>query len=1200
MEQIIDMEKAPEKTPFKEKINKFFTNVFSSSGKTILFMTCLLSAVMAIYFLCILIFNHNFYNNWSDDSLQYYPIMCDFIDHIKHGNFSLFSYQNYLGASFFSDTYYIPLDGFTFIIFILSFVMNTEIAMSIVELLKLIAGAVALTWFLTLKGKKNTIAFLIGMFYFSSSGITCFSCFPSFTTLAFYLPFSLVIGHFFLKGKWYFVPLFVFELVLWNFYLDYMVCAFMCFSMLAMLFMEKTGFKKGTLKLLEYVGLILLGLMMCMAIFLPSMNFIMASTSRDVASGGSIKGLVVMFKSYIDCGATAITCFFKMGLKCFTVKGGIFNNRYLFSDSFIQLRHLYHRLLLRRTVNDITVLPSFFNVEEYFRMAATTFTPLTPSSFYGFQGSYFIEHISFYITGMGLVFSTYIWFMNDYKSKVYKAILIISVIMMLLPFFSYIYSANLEVLYTRWFNVISIPLLLIDAHVLSENDMYSLKPKKLVIGIIFLAYIAIFASYHTFDTIRELGVSNEWNEKVLTFENMLFYLVCLAFVLVSALFIALHYISKINKKVLKRVLYPVVSTIILGGVLYIGITILLKFLGITADEWVTSLKNSNLWDIEDQMAYQYMIFLTLLIMVIGVFFLVKKWKKALGVIFAIEFAISGCLSFGACVMLAGRETTFNNTHNLSYFLEENIDDPSVYRIYVDSSIPDVLRTNLSRMIPTGCNTDVFHSFIYSGTDDVGGIIYNKSDEGQASKKALNTYSYYLNVFLGYRYVVANPSSSFSEFDENQFDLVARNDDYILLEFKDYQEFLVYDNYVSKTSFDGVKSSLKDVSRIKFMLNKVIVDEDYLELLKENIGDESTVSDYTDEVTQTTYNQKTNIDSSNKSYVAVDGKYYCKYDFTGIDEITTRSYAINLFNIDDEYKLVANSQIYIENEDGSIKYLTTENIRSINGSVFHIPVYGGENRGETKPKSLYVYYGTDKPSLVPSLRYTVEAIIPQGAYIESYEKGEPLPPEAALQAAVRFPITTGLKSGLINVSLHRYGSSTTYAFDNMFIEYTDGSIRQSSQEVSIDKEIRYIYIVKTNEVMNDSTPPQIKITSYSIDDAYSDKFISKSIKTKGSKLTLSYISESAQEGNRIIVIPTAYSEEWEVVSGNVIETFKANGGFIGLIVPKSITSDTITLRFNPKGFELGLQVSALSIVIFITMVSAITYKKRKRMDDLCQL
>lgn len=230
----------PKSNAFKEsmkalfaKIKTFYAWIFSSSFKVTVYTGCLLFVLMMVYFVIIYYARKNIYCAFSDDTLQYYPFMVEFIKKLKAFDFSYFSYTNYLGASIFADAYYVPLDIFTLTILILSFFMNTEVAMSIVELIKLIAGATVLCLYLSMKGVKPKWVHLIGILYFSSSGITCFSCFPAFGSLAFYLPLSLVVGRLFLiNKKWYLVPVYAMAVVFYNFYLAYTVFAFMAFSLL--------------------------------------------------------------------------------------------------------------------------------------------------------------------------------------------------------------------------------------------------------------------------------------------------------------------------------------------------------------------------------------------------------------------------------------------------------------------------------------------------------------------------------------------------------------------------------------------------------------------------------------------------------------------------------------------------------------------------------------------------------------------------------------------------------------------------------------------------------------------------------------------------------------------------------------------------------------------------------------------------------
>ena len=67
-----------------------------------------------------------------------------------------------------------------------------------------------------------------------------------------------------------------------------------------------------------------------------------------------------------------------------------------------------------------------------------------------------------------------------------------------------------------------------------------------------------------------------------------------------------------------------------------------------------------------------------------------------------------------------------------------------------------------------------------------------------------------------------------------------------------------------------------------------------------------------------------------------------------------------------------------------------------------------------------------------------------------------------------------------------------------------------------------------------------------------------------------------------MIPYAYSTEWKLISGEVKEILPVNGGFIGLIVPNNIESNTIEIEFVPSGRDKGLALSLIGFVIYASM------------------
>jgi len=1207
MNEVIDIKNKKKKFKIKEKMKSLFSWMFKTNKNAIISLISMISFVMFFYFLYIAIFADNFYNNWSDDSLQYYPFMCDFIDSIKKGTFSLYNIKNYLGSSFFGDTYYIPLDIFTLIIFVLSLVMNTEVAMSIVEIVKMIAGVWAISKFLSMKGYKPKTVFLIGLFYFSSAGITCFSCFPCFTSLAFYLPFSLIIVELFIRKKWYYTPLYSMALVFYNFYLAYTVFAFMAFACLYMLIMERKKFLRLALDLIIFVLCVVLGLIMGMCVFLPSIKFVLSSTSRDIASGGSIKGLVYILYGYLDLFITLIVSFFKLIFNLFTTKSGLFSNMMVFDNSFIQVRYIYHTLQDERIFNDVTVMESFFETFEYYRMLSTTFTPLTASSFYGYQSSYFIEHFSFYVTGIGLLVSVYLWFMKDYKSRIYKILIIMLVIMMLLPFFSYILSANLEVLYTRWFNVVMIPLLLIDAHVIEEHgSILNLKPKKLLISLIIMIYLGILAAYNHLDTLYYFGVENNWDIEALNFLDKMFYLTLVAFGLVIVLMVAFLFIVKIKNKPLRIIFKSITPSIIGLSILFIGYIVLKYYINLPEGILDNLSVSGELFSVDDQITFQYLIFVTLMLMVLGAYAIIKHHKIMISIIVTLEFIFSACLSFGSCVIFEGKEETFENTHGMSEFVEEYIEKDDIYRIYVDSSCGDYLDTNTARLMPKGTNQDIFHSFINAETDGVAGLIFDKYDEGQAGKEALNTYSYFLNVLLGYKYVLCSTSSSFKNYDNNQFELKAIDEEnnLMLLEFKDYEEFLVYDSYLLKDDFISIKSKLKSLSREKEMINSVIIDNDYLEYINDYYFNETDKNSLKDETDIKTFSQRKYFESVNEELITVDGDKYFRYSFDNKDKITTRSYAINIFGLDDrKNELIDNNRIYIEFKNGEKYYLNEENIKSMQGSTFHVPIYGNSDKEATTPVYLYVYAENQATTIVESLRYTVEGILAPVEYYNEYESGNEIPNDMYLEAAVRFLVNETYSDGILNFEVCKYSSSqTSLSYDQMYIEYETGEIEPLSKEITVssDIKIKYIYVVKSNDILDLTNPPTLKITKYVNDNKYEDSFIDKSVTIKGSKITASYINNTNNDGYSLIMIPIAYSDEFEIVKGDVEMILPVNGGFMGIVVKNDIKINEIVLKFRPEGLNSGIKYSLIGITAYLVLLVNTLFYRKKKGETKCQL
>ncbi len=423
----------------KHRFQTFMDSTYADRRKTLKVLFWFVFTVLFCLQAAIILLNNSFYTNFSDDILQYYTIITDFINQIKDGTLSLYNLNNYLGASYFSDSYYIPLDIFTFTTFGLSYVMPIELAYSVTEHIKILAGVMTFVYYLSLKGMKNRTLFWMGLVYFVAGGSVSFMAFPVFLSLIFYLPLGLLVIHWFFKKKAWVVPLYVAAVVFYDFYIAYMVLAFVS----VMFIVEYMKYEKMNLWAflksgMSFLALLLLGVAMSLVILYPSVLFILEDTYRPE---GHFNGW--------DVSVFGMT---------------------------------------------LTLFP----VEIYIRMLAKLFTEQRPIGFYGFANDYSLEHVSLFITVTGLVFMNYVYFMKDRVANVYKVLIPVGLVFMFFPIFSQVFTATLDKPYTRWINFIPLVMTLILAHVFDEHGFEKTdKIKTFLIALVLSAlnlYIILY--YH--------------------------------------------------------------------------------------------------------------------------------------------------------------------------------------------------------------------------------------------------------------------------------------------------------------------------------------------------------------------------------------------------------------------------------------------------------------------------------------------------------------------------------------------------------------------------------------------------------------------------------------------------------------------------------------------------------------------------------
>ena len=444
------------RTNLSNKFSAFIQKTFSDKKRTFKFLALFVFTILFLFQIAMILINNSFYNNGSDDVLQYYTIMVDFINGLKDGSISWFNLNNYFGASFFSDVYYIPIDIFTGATLFLSYLMPTGLAYSVTELLKILSGVMLFSYYLSLKGMKNRTIFWMGIIYFISGGSVSFMAFPVFLSLTAYMPLALIIIHYFFKKKRWIVPLFAMGAIFYDFYLGYTLLAFSCFAFLLEYFkMPKFKFFVFIKEIIIFVSLLLLGVVMAAVIAYPSIIFILEETYRNTGNFNAWNGLYDLLKLNVN------------------------------EDLVFYIGNRSYGLL------------QLFQPNIYIRMVAKMFVEQKPIGFYGFENSYATEHFSLYISVIGFVYMNYVFFMKDKISRVYKVFIFLGIFMMVIPIFSYVFSGTLDAPYTRWINMLPIFQVMILAHVFDKYGFEKVRMAFITpIIIFFLALLSGLMYYY--------------------------------------------------------------------------------------------------------------------------------------------------------------------------------------------------------------------------------------------------------------------------------------------------------------------------------------------------------------------------------------------------------------------------------------------------------------------------------------------------------------------------------------------------------------------------------------------------------------------------------------------------------------------------------------------------------------------------------
>ena len=244
----------------------------------------------------------------GDDAVQYHIFTRNFIHSIKDGTFSLYNTNAYYGSSIFEFEYYVPLDIFTLITFLLDYIMPFDYAYSATTALKIVSG-VAMTYLLFKKlGFKEKTSFFVSWIYPITACIAFSYLFPCYVSMMFYIPLTiyLMIYEKDFNIKWR-TMIMSFLLMLFNFYSGYMTVAIaMTFLLFADVIktekLNKKFWKKEIVSLLKYVPFILIGVASSAFVLIPSILYLLnnSSTSRYATFIYSWQHIFVLFLNTIS------------------------------------------------------------------------------------------------------------------------------------------------------------------------------------------------------------------------------------------------------------------------------------------------------------------------------------------------------------------------------------------------------------------------------------------------------------------------------------------------------------------------------------------------------------------------------------------------------------------------------------------------------------------------------------------------------------------------------------------------------------------------------------------------------------------------------------------------------------------------------------------------------------------------------------
>lgn len=518
------------------------------------FNILIIISIIMVFLICVYPFYMGtFYNCNSDDIVQYYPFVAGFFERIKTNTLSIYDTTLFGGASFFASTYYIPIDIFLLIAFILSFIMSIERAYFISILLKIICGGYLMYYVLARKKIKPYAAILISLAYIATGLLQSYIIFPVYLGINVYVPIAMIlVSYFFDENKkyyaYYLIPVFVVVLVVFDFYCAYMILAFMSFYFL----MESHLLSKSNLffikkkfwsNFLTFFSFVILGVLLSVAFLLPSAFYILNESSRS--------------------GSTP-DYFWYYSTDCITKSG-------------ISWKHYFTQLI------------NFYIPNNPARLC------LVPA------GAYVREHASLYMTCGVLIYLVKFLFMRGKENNQMKFWVLFFNLIYLIPLAAMIFTFTKQG-YLRWFFIPYTFNMLASAKAMSDTD-FKLSESKIsnvfaILSIVFGLALVLF-TYISNTTLFIHYSKGEEGEYF--FEGIL--IPSIVFLSIYLIILLIPFISRYFKKNLD-LLYKSIPCLILAELIF-SIVVVVISLGSTAYSYEYKTSNSQIKYLRNNSDYNF-------------------------------------------------------------------------------------------------------------------------------------------------------------------------------------------------------------------------------------------------------------------------------------------------------------------------------------------------------------------------------------------------------------------------------------------------------------------------------------------------------------------------------------------------------------------------------------------------------------------